>query len=128
MAKRKRPKKLKINKQTKSTIWPNNQPTFLQNPSFTFYKFQICITYKLKKKKKKKFTVYCPNCAACHGQLTTPPVFLLGVCNATPRRQHQYTSFSLATLSFVCSILLLYLVITAQHCCEAVRFDRLVNF
>ena len=100
-----------------------------KTPHSPFIKFQICNIYKLKKKKKKKLG-YCLLSQLHHlpWLVTTLPVFLLGVCNATPWRQHRYTSFSLAALSFVCSTLLLYLLITAQHCCEAVHFDRLVSF
>ena len=72
--------------------------------------------------------MYCPNCAACHGQLTTLLVFLLESVTPFLFGTTSTPSFSFAALSSFCSTQLLYLLITAQHCCEAILFDRLVIF
>ena len=130
MAKRKKPKKLnlvklKINKQIKSTIWPNNHPTFLQNPSFTFINSKFA-TYTSSKKKKKGYCVLF-QLRRLPWPINHAASVLLGVYNATPRRQHWYTSFSLAALSFVFLTLLLCLLITTQHYCEAVHFESLTD-
>ena len=95
MAKRKKLKKLNLvkiknKKQIKFTIWPNNQPMFLQNLSITFNKFKICNIYTLKKKGKTNKFDYC-----VMSQLRRLPwpinhaaSVLAGVCNAIPLRYH----------------------------------------
>ena len=91
------------------------------------FEFFCLSSFTFSKKSKNYTKIYLPASENLLSQEHAASV-LAGVCNAIPLRYHQYTSFSFAALSSFCSTQLLYLLITAQHCCEAILFDRLVIF